>query len=139
MRLSSSSPQQWMCRGCSRTPGQQPSPKPPHLATTLHRGRNPLASPPAPAQADLLLTRLCGSATLNVATNVAECVIADGFVEHCRYLLNLGVRDAFSGLAPRLVMTSAMTSIQFVLYDSVRQALGVSSAPQPPRAVELPS
>ena len=34
--------------------------------------------------ADLMLTRLCGAATANVATSAAECVIAEGFVEQAR-------------------------------------------------------
>lgn len=75
--------------------------------------------------ADLLLTRLCGSPTASLTTNVAECVIADGFVEQVRYLWSLGLRGAYAGLAPRLVMTSAMTSIQFSIYEGMQTALGV--------------
>uniref|UniRef100_A0A7S3FBI5 Mitochondrial carrier protein n=1 Tax=Haptolina ericina TaxID=156174 RepID=A0A7S3FBI5_9EUKA len=89
--------------------------------------------------ADLMLTRLCGAATANVATSAAECVIAEGFVEQVRYLMGLGMSGAFAGLAPRLVMTSAMTSIQFVIYDNVRRALGVSGTAPPPTAVVIPA
>ncbi|KAL1521466.1 hypothetical protein AB1Y20_021128 [Prymnesium parvum] len=89
--------------------------------------------------ADLLLTRICGCATSSVATNVAECVIADGFIEQAQYLMSMSLGEAFSGLGPRLAMTSIMTSIQFVLYDNVRLMLGVSGSLPPPPAVELVS
>mmetsp|Transcript_50026 Transcript_50026/g.165646 ORF Transcript_50026/g.165646 Transcript_50026/m.165646 type:complete len:337 (-) Transcript_50026:45-1055(-) len=75
--------------------------------------------------ADLLLTRLCGSATASTATSVAECVIADGVLEQARYLMSLGLRGAYAGLAPRLAMTSVMTSIQFSLYEWLQMSLGV--------------
>jgi len=84
--------------------------------------------------ADLLLTRLCGSPTADVATNVAECVIAEGFIEQAQYLVSLGFSGAFAGLTPRLLMTSIMTSIQFVLYENVRAALGVAGVAPPPLA-----
>ena len=53
--------------------------------------------------------------------------------------MGLGMSGAFAGLAPRLVMTSAMTSIQFVIYDNVRRALGVSGTAPPPTAVVIPA
>ena len=53
-----------------------------------------------------------------------------------RYLMGLGLRGAYSGLAPRLLMTAAMTSIQFVIYESVRGALGVAARPPLPTPVE---
>ena len=59
--------------------------------------------------ADLLLTRLCGSPTAALNTNVAECVIAEGLLEQVKYLASLGVRNACSGLGPRLAMTSIMS------------------------------
>jgi len=89
--------------------------------------------------ADLLLTRLCGSPTSTLTTNVAECVVANGFVEQAKYLYSLGLRGAYSGLGPRLVMTSAMTSIQFTIYEGVRSALGVAGLPPPPKPVILPA
>ena len=78
--------------------------------------------------ADLLLTRLCGSAT---PTSVAECVIGSGVLEQVQYLLSLGVGGMYAGLGPRLVMTSAMTSVQFSIYESVRHALGAGHGQQP--------
>lgn len=99
----------------------------------------PLRAPALLLQADLLLTRICGGATSSVATNVAECVIADGFIEQAQYLMSMSLGEAFSGLGPRLAMTSIMTSIQFVLYDNVRLMLGVSGSLPPPPAVELVS
>jgi solute carrier family 25 phosphate transporter 3 len=75
--------------------------------------------------ADLLLTRLCGAPTADVATNVAECVIAEGLFESLAYLKSLGLRGAFSGLGPRLMMISAMTSCQFTFYEKAREVLGV--------------
>lgn len=90
---------------------------------------------PFVAQADLLLTRICGS-----TTNLAECVIAEGIIEQAQYILSLGFREAFSGLGPRLAMTSLMTSIQFVLYEHMRVFLGVSgSIPPQSSAVVRPS
>ena len=115
--------------------------------------------------ADLLLTRLCGTPTGSLTTNVANCVIAEGsrpspvplgsrpctppplitsltasrwlltflwlafvlvagLIEQTKYLMSLGVRGAYSGLAPRLVMISAMTGIQFTIYEGLRTALG---------------
>ena len=85
----------------------------------------------------LLLTRLCGSATAQVTTNVAECVIADGVLEQLKYLMSLGLGGMYAGLGPRLVMTSAMTSVQFTIYESVRHALGVSN--KPPDVVVAPA
>ena len=35
-----------------------------------------------------------------------------GRLEQLRYLASLGVAGAYSGLAPRLAMTSIMTSVQ---------------------------
>jgi len=86
--------------------------------------------------ADLLLTRLCGSAQ---TTNLAECVIAVGVVDQLRYLMSLGFRGAYSGLGPRLVMTSAMTSVQFYIYEGVRSALGVGVSKPPPQPVAAPA
>ena len=47
-----------------------------------------------------------------------------GLIEQTKYLMSLGVRGAYSGLAPRLVMISAMTGIQFTIYEGLRTALG---------------
>ena len=44
--------------------------------------------------------------------------------------MSLGLRGAYSGLGPRLVMTSVMTSVQFYIYEAVRVGLSAS----PPRA-----
>lgn len=81
--------------------------------------------------ADLLLTRLCGSATATITTNVAECVIANGFADQVRYLMSLGLRGAYAGIGPRLLMTAAMTSLQFSIYEAVRSGLGVMQTPPP--------
>jgi len=108
------------------------------------------ASAPAPASSSCVLSptlRPCDPATLRpcepplaqVSTNVAECVIADGFVEQCRYIWSLGLRGAYSGLTPRLMMTSVMTSVQFVIYEAVRHALGVAGTAPAPKAVVIPS
>ena len=75
---------------------------------------------------DLLLTRLCGSTA--VAT-LSECVIAEGVVAQCAYLLSLG-KQAFAGLGPRVAMISVMTSCQFVLYDSIRTSLQCQRPPE---------
>lgn len=82
--------------------------------------------------ADLLLTRLCGSAQ---TTNLAECVIAVGLADQVRYLMSLGLRGAYSGLGPRLAMTAAMTSVQFYIYEGVRTALGAGVAKPPPPVI----
>jgi len=89
--------------------------------------------------ADLLLTRLCGAATAAVTTNVAECVIAQGCAEQASYLMSLGLRGAFAGLKPRLLMTAAMTSVQFSLYENVRQLLGVAGSLPVQASVVMPS
>lgn len=89
--------------------------------------------------ADLLLTRLCGTVAIGGVPNVAECVLSDGLFVQIRYLLSLGLGGMYSGLVPRLIMTSAMTSIQFSLYESVRSALGVSRQPLPPTQVRIPA
>lgn len=81
--------------------------------------------------ADLLLTRLCGSAVAP-----CECVIASGVLDQVKYVMSLGF-GMYAGLGPRLVMTSAMTSVQFSIYESVRHALGVSN--KPPDAVVAPA
>jgi len=80
--------------------------------------------------ADVLLTRICGTASAGALTNnVAECVIESAMtpIQQLQYLWGLGLRGAYSGFAPRLVMTSAMTSVQFTIYEATRTALGVSS------------
>ena len=46
--------------------------------------------------------------------------------------MSLGVRGAYAGLGPRLVMTSAMTSVQFTIYEGVRRSLGVAGKPPEP-------
>jgi solute carrier family 25 phosphate transporter 3 len=83
--------------------------------------------------ADLLLTRLCGGST-DLA--VAECVIAESFFEQVGYLRSLGP-EIFSGLAPRLVQISGMTSIQFAVYESIRSGLGLSTIVQKPTSPPL--
>ena len=77
---------------------------------------------------------------MQVSTNVAECAVASGFFEQCRYIWGLGLRGAYSGLTPRLMMTSIMTSVQFTIYEGVRHVLGVTgTAPAAPKAVVIPS
>ena len=71
---------------------------------------------------DLLLTRVCGSSEVG---SLAGCVLpgaANGLRQQMAYLIGLGPA-AFTGLAPRLAMISVMTSLQFVVYDSMRTAL----------------
>uniref|UniRef100_A0A7S4BT90 Uncharacterized protein n=2 Tax=Chrysotila carterae TaxID=13221 RepID=A0A7S4BT90_CHRCT len=70
--------------------------------------------------ADVLLSRLCGSAAI---ASLTECVIAQGPREQLAYLFSIGPRECFSGLGPRLMMISSMTSIQFLVYDSLRRTL----------------
>ena len=60
-------------------------------------------------------------------------------MQQVQYLWGLGLQGAYAGLAPRLVMTSLMTSIQFSIYESVRAALGVTGALPPPRQVVIPA
>ena len=67
---------------------------------------------------DLLLTRLCGSSSMDALT---ECVIATGVRQQLLYLLSLGPA-AFTGLGPRVTMVSLMTSLQFLVYDHLRSA-----------------
>jgi solute carrier family 25 phosphate transporter 3 len=71
--------------------------------------------------ADVLLSRLCGSGAM---TSLSACVIAQGPLDQISYLCSIGFRECFSGLAPRLMMISSMTSLQFLVYDSLRQRLG---------------
>ena len=82
--------------------------------------------------ADLLLTRLCGA-----AVSVAECAIPLGPLEQTAYLRSIGLRGMYSGLAPRLFMTSIMTSAQFSIYKRAT-CLGVEGipAPEPPKPIE---
>ena len=79
--------------------------------------------------ADLLLTRVCGG-----AASAAGCAIPLGPLEQIAYLRSIGLRGMYSGLAPRLCMTSIMTSLQFSIYESVR-ALAVNVIPdrEPPK------
>ena len=79
---------------------------------------------------DLLLTRLCGSSSV---TSLSSCLIADGLREQLAYLFSLGPA-AFTGLGPRLMMISIMTSCQFFLYDSMRTALNCPPVPMLPPA-----
>lgn len=72
-----------------------------------------LASQPA----DVLLTRLCGSAQVS---QLSSCVIATGWAEQLRYLASIGLRECYAGLGARLAMVASMTSVQFLLYDQVR-------------------
>lgn len=73
--------------------------------------------------ADVLLTRLCGSTAKEA---LVECVIAEGLCEQLAYLRSIGLRGCYSGLAPRLLMIAAVTSLQFALYDEVRAHLGIA-------------
>ena len=61
-----------------------------------------------------------------------------GFIEQAKYLWSLGLAGAYSGLGPRLAMTSVMTSIQFTIYEGVRSVLGVAGRP-PPKPVVIPA
>ena len=78
-----------------------------------------LASQPA----DLLLTRICGGASV---ARLSSCVIADNMLDQVRYLCSLGVRKCYAGIGPRLTMVASMTAVQFLLYDQVRLRLGVA-------------
>jgi solute carrier family 25 phosphate transporter 3 len=66
--------------------------------------------------ADVLLTRICAS------TSIAKCSLdaAGSFRDQVAQLARGGLREAYAGLGPRLAMVSAMTSVQFLLYDWVR-------------------
>ena len=74
--------------------------------------------------ADVLLTRLCASP----CSAIAECAVEKSFREQLTLLVSLGLREAYAGLGPRLAMVSAMTSIQFLLYDWVRRKLDCDGA-----------
>lgn len=84
-----------------------------------------IASQPA----DVLLTRLCGS---SAASSLTECVVAEGPREMVAYLSSIGWRAAYSGLVPRLAMISAMSSVQFLLYDALRTQLLGDNLPGDP-------
>lgn len=111
----------------------RPMAEPPRTAIVLTAGLMAGAAAAVVSQPfDLLLTRLCGSSAVN---SLSECVIAIGVREQLLYLINLGPA-AFTGLAPRLMMISVMTSCQFFLYDSLRTVL---NCPPPPAYVKLPA
>lgn len=95
-------------------------PEPPRTAIVLTAGLLAGGAAAIVSQPfDLLLTRLCGSASVE---SLSSCVIAEGVREQLLYLLSLGP-EAFAGLGPRLAMISVMTSCQFFLYDSLRTLL----------------
>ena len=96
------------------------APPPPRTAIVLAAGLFAGAGAAVVSQPfDLLLTRICGASTVATLT---ECCLGNGFAEQMRYLVSLGPA-AFTGLAPRLMMISLMTSCQFFLYDALRTAL----------------
>ena len=66
--------------------------------------------------ADVLLTRICASGA------IAKCSLdaAGSFRDQLAELARGGLREAYAGIGPRLAMVSAMTSVQFLLYDWVR-------------------
>ena len=98
----------------------RPAFEPPRTAVVLAAGLMAGAAAAVVSQPfDLLLTRLCGSTSVTMLT---ECVIADSVPQQLLYLINLGPA-AFTGLGPRLVMISLMTSCQFFLYDNMRTVL----------------
>mmetsp|Transcript_41662 Transcript_41662/g.69322 ORF Transcript_41662/g.69322 Transcript_41662/m.69322 type:complete len:324 (-) Transcript_41662:407-1378(-) len=70
--------------------------------------------------ADVLLTRVCGSAA---STSLTECVVSLGLRDMVAYLGELGWRESFTGLGPRLAMVTCITGVQFLLYDSLRELL----------------
>jgi len=74
--------------------------------------------------ADVLLTRICAS------TSIAKCSLdaAGSFRDQVAELARGGLREAYAGLGPRLAMVSAMTSVQFLLYDWVRCQLQCEGA-----------
>ena len=74
--------------------------------------------------ADVLLTRICAS------TSIAKCSLdaAGSFRDQVAQLARGGLREAYAGLGPRLAMVSAMTSVQFLLYDWVRCQLQCDGA-----------
>lgn len=74
--------------------------------------------------ADVLLTRICAS------TSIAKCSLdaAGSFRDQVVELARGGLREAYAGLGPRLAMVSAMTSVQFLLYDWVRCQLQCEGA-----------
>jgi solute carrier family 25 phosphate transporter 3 len=100
--------------------GGRSLPEPPRTAIVLTAGLMAGACAAVVSQPfDLLLTRLCGS---NAMAALSECVVDYGLRDQLQYLVSLGPA-AFTGLAPRLVMVSLMTSCQFFLFDSLRCAL----------------
>lgn len=63
----------------------------------------------------VLLTRMCASGA------IAKCSLdVVTFRDQLCQLTRGGLREAYAGLGPRLAMVSAMTSVQFLLYDWVR-------------------
>jgi solute carrier family 25 phosphate transporter 3 len=74
--------------------------------------------------ADVLLTRICASGV------IAKCSLdaAGSFRDQLAQLARGGLREAYAGLGPRLAMVSAMTSVQFLLYDWVRCQLQCEGA-----------
>eukprot|EP00321_Phaeocystis_globosa_P001088 CAMPEP_0118814844 /NCGR_PEP_ID=MMETSP1162-20130426/3813_1 /TAXON_ID=33656 /ORGANISM="Phaeocystis Sp, Strain CCMP2710" /LENGTH=298 /DNA_ID=CAMNT_0006744763 /DNA_START=226 /DNA_END=1120 /DNA_ORIENTATION=+ len=80
--------------------------------------------------ADVLLTRICAS------TSVANCALdaAGSFREQLAELARGGLREAYAGLGPRLAMVSAMTSVQFLLYDWVAASCSARAPRQELRA-----
>lgn len=94
--------------------------EPPRTAIVLAAGLLAGAAAAVVSQPfDLLLTRMCGSSSL---TKLTDCVVSNRLRDQLLYLVQLGPA-AFTGLRPRLMMISVMTSCQFFLYDSLRTAL----------------
>lgn len=82
---------------------------------------------------DLLLTRICGSPTASINTNVAECLILDGFRDMLKHLGSIGF-GMFAGLPPRVLQCSCLTGLQFYVYEGVKELLHVAA----PLAQPLP-
>lgn len=105
---------------------------PPAAAIALGAGLMAGAAAAISSQpADVLLTRMCGSASVST---LSQCVIAKGWRAQLQYLYSIGLKECYSGLGPRLAMISSMTSVQFLLYDSARRRLQCFG---PPPAVEV--
>jgi len=77
---------------------------------------------------DVLLTKLCGSTVGKLGADDVGCKVAMSMGDQLRLLGDIGYRECFRGLKPRLVMISAITSMQFFVYDSMRMRLGAGSS-----------
>ena len=71
--------------------------------------------------ADVLLTRLCGTAGgASSMGALTECVIAEGLGEQLAYLRTIGWASSFAGLGPRVTMITGVSALQFAIYGELR-------------------